>query len=42
MKNVVKLDNYYAPGKLEIALEKFVDKYNNRRYHESLENLSPR
>src|SRR5690554_5908284 len=41
MKNVVKLDNYYAPGELENALEKFVDRYNNRRYHESLENLTP-
>lgn len=41
MKNVVKLDNYYAPGELETALEKFVDNYNNRRYHESLKNLTP-
>lgn len=41
MKNVVKLDNYYAPEELEKALEKFVYRYNNERYHESLNNLTP-
>jgi transposase len=41
MKNVVKLDNYFAPEELEKALEKFVFRYNNERYHESLNNLTP-
>jgi putative transposase len=41
MKNVVKLDNYFAPEELERALEKFVYRYNNERYHESLNNLTP-
>lgn len=41
MKNVVKLNNYYAPEELEAALEKFVYYYNNQRYHESLNNLTP-
>jgi putative transposase len=41
MKNVVKLDNYYSPGDLENALEQFVNYYNNQRYHESLDNLTP-
>ena len=41
MKNVVKLDNYYCPEELESALEKFVYTYNNERYHESLQNLTP-
>ncbi|MBK9224548.1 MAG: IS3 family transposase [Flavobacterium sp.] len=41
MKNVVKLDNYYAPEELQAALEKFVYRYNNERYHESLNNLTP-
>ena len=41
MKNVVKLDNYYAPEELKKALEKFVHRYNNERYHESLNNLTP-
>ncbi|MBK7800039.1 MAG: hypothetical protein IPJ53_13120 [Saprospiraceae bacterium] len=26
---------------MERALEKFVETYNNERYHESLENLTP-
>jgi len=41
MKNVVKLDNYYLPGELEKQLAKFVDHYNNHRYHESLDNCTP-
>ena len=41
MKNIVKLDNYYAPKELQSALEKFVYRYNNERYHESLNNLTP-
>jgi putative transposase len=41
MKNVVKLDNYFAPEELEAALKKFVNRYNNERYHESLNNLTP-
>ncbi len=41
MKNVVKLDNYYLPEELVKALEKFVHYYNNERYHEALNNLTP-
>lgn len=41
MKSIVKLDNYYAPGQLEQAIADFVDYYNTRRYHESLENVTP-
>ena len=41
MKNVVKLENYYLPGELELKLEEFVEYYNNERYHESLQNLAP-
>lgn len=41
MKNVVTLENYYAPWELEQKLERFVDWYNNERYHESLKNLTP-
>ena len=40
MKNVVKLDHYYTPEELEKALEKFVHRYNNERYHESSNNLT--
>ena len=41
MKNVVKLHHYYSPEELEAALKKFVNRYNNQRYHESLKNLTP-
>ena len=41
MKNVIKLDNYYSPGELKSRLAEFVDYYNNKRYHESLDNLTP-
>jgi putative transposase len=41
MKNRVLLENYYLPGDLEQQIEAFVDYYNNRRYHESLGNLTP-
>lgn len=41
MKNIIKLENYYLPGELELALGHWVDYYNNHRYHESLDNLTP-
>lgn len=41
MKNVVKLNNYYYPEQLKDAIEQFVSYYNNHRYHESLNNLTP-
>ena len=41
MKNVILLQNYYSPSGLEKALAEFVEYYNNERYHESLENLTP-
>ena len=41
MKNVVTLQNYYAPWELEQQLEHFVEYYNHERYHEALGNLTP-
>ena len=41
MKNVVKLENYYFPGDLRRQLHLFVEYYNNQRYHESLNNVTP-
>jgi putative transposase len=41
MKNVVKLQHYYFPWELEAALRDFVHYYNNERYHESLDNVTP-
>ena len=41
MKNRVLLENYYLPGDLERQIEAFVDYYNNQRYHESLNIVTP-
>jgi putative transposase len=41
MKNVVKLENYGFPWELEAALRDFVAYYNNERYHEALDNVTP-
>jgi putative transposase len=41
MKSVVLLDNYYLPGDLEIEISKFIDYYNNERYHEGINNMKP-
>jgi putative transposase len=41
MKNVVNLQNYYYPWELEQEIARFVEYYNNQRYHESLDNLTP-
>ena len=41
MKNVIKLENYYSPDELRKRLAEFIDYYNNQRYHESLDNLTP-
>ena len=41
MKNVIRLEYYYSPEELESATAAIVDYYNNRRYHESLNNLTP-
>ena len=36
-----RTENYYLPGDLEVKIAAFVDHYNYRRYHESLDNLTP-
>ncbi len=41
LKSRILLENYYLPGDLERAVASFVDHYNHRRYHESLDNLTP-
>jgi putative transposase len=41
LKNRLLLEHYYLPGELEQQIEAFVDHYNHRRYHESLDNLTP-
>jgi putative transposase len=41
LKNRILLENYFLPGDLEAQLADFVDYYNNHRYHESIDNLTP-
>ena len=41
LKNRILLENYFLPGDLEAQIEGFVEHYNHRRYHESLDNLTP-
>ena len=41
LKNRILLDHYYLPGDLEREIGEFVTHYNERRYHESLNNLTP-
>jgi transposase InsO family protein len=41
LKNRVLLDHYYLPGELEAQVAAFIDHYNHRRPHESLNNLTP-
>ena len=41
IKNVVNLQHFYLPGELKQEIERFVEYYNNQRYHESLDNLTP-
>lgn len=41
LKDRILLENHYLPGDLERQLAAFIDHYNTRRYHESLNNLTP-
>lgn len=41
MKNEFLLEYYYLPGRLESAIGRFVEYYDDARHHESLNNLTP-
>src|SRR5262249_60496625 len=40
-KNRILLEDYFLPGDLDAQIAAFVAEYNNRRYHESIDNLTP-
>jgi len=42
MKDKILLGNYYLPSELESRIAEFINHYNTRRYHESLNNLTPK
>ena len=41
LKNVVTLDHSYTPWDLERTIARFVEDYHHRRYHESLQTVTP-
>ena len=41
MKNLILLENYYSPAELESRISEWVEYYNNRRYHEAIDNVTP-
>lgn len=41
MKDKILLEHYYMPSALEAHIGAFITHYNMRRYHESLNNLTP-
>ena len=41
MKNLILLDHYHCPSELEARISEWVDYYNNQRYHEAINNVTP-
>jgi len=41
-RGLIKLNHYFCPSELEKAIEQWVKYYNEKRFHESLDNLTPR
>ena len=40
LKNRILLESYYLPGELEAQVAAFVEHYNHKRYHDSLNSLT--
>ena len=41
MKNLILLDLFYFPTELEERIGEWVEYYNNHRYHEAIDNVTP-
>jgi putative transposase len=41
MKNLILLDLYYSPEDLRSRIGEWVNYYNNQRYHEAIDNVTP-
>jgi transposase-like protein len=41
MKNLILLDLYYSPEELRARIGEWVNYYNNHRYHEAIDNVTP-
>jgi putative transposase len=41
LKSLLCLENFYFPWQLEQTIAAFIDHYNNHRYHEALDNVTP-
>jgi putative transposase len=41
LNNRILVENYFLPGDLKVQIGAFVEHYNHRRYHESLDNVTP-
>jgi transposase InsO family protein len=41
MKNLILLENYYTPEQLSHQLGRWIEYYNNHRYHEAIDNVTP-
>jgi putative transposase len=41
LNNRILVENYFLPGDLKVQIGAFVAHYNRRRYHESLDNVTP-
>jgi len=41
MKNLILLDHYYSPSELKERIGEWVYYYNNHRYHEAIDNVTP-
>lgn len=41
LKSLLCLENFYFPWQLQQAIAAFIDHYNNHRYHEALDNVTP-